>query len=59
LWSALVKVREQFMTPLRSLLVATKAHCKREVEIRREEVQAGESSFAAILCESTRVNHLP
>jgi len=58
-----VKVREQFMTPLRSLLVATKAHCKREVEIRREEVQAGESSFAAILCKSTKepsaFNHLP
>ena len=40
-WGMLVKVREQFMTPLRSLLVATRAHCKREVEMRREEAQTG------------------
>lgn len=40
-WGMLVKVREQFMTPIRSLLVATRAHCKREVEMRREEAQTG------------------
>ena len=40
-WGMLVKVREQFLTPLRSLLVATRAHCKREVEMRREEALTG------------------
>ena len=42
-WSMLVKVREQFVTPLRSLLAATRAHCKREVEMREEAAQTGKS----------------
>lgn len=39
----LVKVREQFVTPLRSLLAATRAHCKHEVEMRKEVAQTGKS----------------
>ena len=38
-----VKVKEQFMTPLRSLLAATRAHCKHEVEMREEVAQTGKS----------------
>ena len=37
IWTTVRTVREKFTTPLRQLLMATKAHCRHELKVKQDE----------------------